>query len=206
MIVIIDYGIEDVQRIGQALEQMNCSYLITADPKQIEDAAGLILVGAGTFGQAMYELEARNLRTVIQQEALHGKPLLGIGVGMQLLFTSSDEHGYHQGLHLLPGHAVRFQEDHLPHVQWSWIHFHYPHKLLRGIKEEKAYFLHSYYVQVVNEEDVLATTENSQHQPVPAIVARNNMIGMQFHPEKSGKLGLQLLHRFTQLAAEKTNA
>jgi imidazole glycerol-phosphate synthase subunit HisH len=202
MIAIIDYGMEDAHHIGQVLEQMNCSCLVTADRKQIEKASGLILAGAGAFGQAMYELEARDLRAVIQQEALHGKPLLGIGLGMQLLFTSSDEQGYHQGLHLLPGHAIRCRgTDPISHMQWKWIHFHYPHKLFHGLKEGEVYFLHSYYVQTVNEEDVIATTDDSH--PIPAIVARNNMIGLQFHPEKSEKLGLQLLKRFTQLVEEK---
>lgn len=121
---------------------------------------------------------------------------------MQLLFTSSDEHGYYQGLDLLPGHVVKFEGDMLiPHMGWNWLSFKHPHPLFRGLSEDYVYFVHSYHVQAANDEDVIATTD--YYQPVTAIVARNQIVGMQFHPEKSGQFGLQLLDRFVQLLKEK---
>jgi imidazole glycerol-phosphate synthase subunit HisH len=198
MIAIIDYGMGNLHSVSKALERCGHTYQITADPAQLAQADGLILPGVGAFGDGMYELAARGLDRAIQQQVREGKPLLGICLGMQLLFTSSDEHGYYQGLNLLPGHVVQFQGDYLiPHMGWNWLDFKHPHPLFRGLEEAHVYFVHSYHVQAANADDVIATTE--YHQDVAAVVARHHVYGMQFHPEKSGELGLQLLDRFVQL-------
>jgi glutamine amidotransferase len=198
MIAVIDYGMGNLHSVTKALERMNYASVVTSDPDEIRRADALILPGVGAFGDAMRELSRRELVSVIKTEARRGKPLLGICLGMQLLFTSSDEHGYHQGLNLLPGHVVRFRGDYqIPHMGWNWLSFKHPHPLFDGCEEDYVYFVHSYHVQAENPEDVIATTD--YHQPVTAIVARNNVIGMQFHPEKSGELGLKLLERFARL-------
>ncbi|SFI63291.1 imidazole glycerol phosphate synthase subunit HisH [Thermoflavimicrobium dichotomicum] len=199
MFAIIDYGMGNLHSVSKALERMGESCIITSDPQVLREADGLILPGVGAFGDAMYELAVRGLDSVIKQEAITGKPILGICLGMQLLFTGSDENGYYEGLNLLPGHVVRFSGDLLvPHMGWNWLSFKHPHPLFRGISEGYVYFVHSYHVQATNPEDVIATTD--YEHPVTAIVNRNNIYGMQFHPEKSGELGLQLLHQFIRLA------
>ncbi|KPC75635.1 imidazole glycerol phosphate synthase [Thermoactinomyces vulgaris] len=199
MIAIIDYGMGNLHSVSKALERLGHTCIITSDPEEIERASGVILPGVGAFGDAMRELEARGLVAAIKKAALGGKPLLGICLGMQLLFTSSDEHGLHQGLNLLPGHVVKFTGDYrIPHMGWNWLSFKFPHPLFRGLEEGHVYFVHSFHVKAANPEDVIATTD--YHQPVTAIINRNQIYGMQFHPEKSGKLGLGLLDRFARIA------
>jgi glutamine amidotransferase len=199
MIVIVDYGMGNLHSVSKALERMGYDSVIASDRETILEADAIILPGVGAFGKAMYELTQRDLAAVIKEAARRNKPVLGICLGMQLLFTSSDEHGYHQGLNLLPGHVVRFEGDYrIPHMGWNWLSFKHPHPLFQGLEEGHDYFAHSYHVQADNPEDVIATTD--YHQTVAAVVTRGNIYGMQFHPEKSGKLGLKLLERFAKLS------
>ncbi|WP_124728363.1 imidazole glycerol phosphate synthase subunit HisH [Staphylospora marina] len=199
MIAIIDYGMGNLYSLEKALERLGHSSVVTSDPDVLRHADLMILPGVGAFGDAMRELEQRELAGAIRREALAGRPLLGICLGMQLLFTGSDEHGFHQGLHLLPGHVVRLEGDFpVPHMGWNWLSFRHPHKLFRGLDEGHVYFVHSYHVRAANEEDVIAVTD--YHGPIAAIVARGNIVGMQFHPEKSGQLGLDLLDRCVRMA------
>lgn len=202
MIAIIDYGLGNVGSISKALEKMGHTCTITDDPEVVQKAEGLILPGIGTFSEAMYVLETKMLASTIKQEVLKGKPILGTGIGMQLLFTSGEENGYHQGLNILPGRVVRFKGDYpVPHMGWNWLMFKHPHFLFRSLKEDYVYFNHSYYVKADNDEDVIATT--NYYQTVAAIVERNHVLGMQFQPEKSGSLGLKLLDRFVQMVKGK---
>ncbi len=199
MIAVIDYGMGNLHSVSKALERMNHAVSVTSDPETIIGADSIILPGVGAFGDAMYELGKRELVTVLKEASRMDKPILGICLGMQLLFTSSDEHGYHQGLNLLPGHVVRFEGDYnIPHMGWNWLSFKHPHPFFRGLKEGHVYFVHSYHVMADNQEDVIATTD--YYQNVAAIVSRRKVYGVQFHPEKSGKLGLQLLGRFARLS------
>ncbi|PTX59632.1 glutamine amidotransferase [Melghirimyces profundicolus] len=202
MIAIIDYGMGNLYSVSRALERMGHRPLITSDPEEIREASGAILPGVGAFGDAMKELKKRGLVDVIRKRALEEKkPLLGICLGMQLLFTGSEEHGYHQGLNLLPGHVVRFEGDfNIPHMGWNGLRFNGPHPLLKGVEEGYAYFVHSYHVLPDNPEDILAVTD--YHGEVTAIVGRNHLYGMQFHPEKSGVTGRKLLERFAALCRE----
>ncbi|KFZ39438.1 MULTISPECIES: imidazole glycerol phosphate synthase subunit HisH [Thermoactinomyces] len=199
MIVIVDYGMGNLHSVSKALERMGYDSVIASDRETILEADAIILPGVGAFGKAMYELTQRDLAAVIKEAARRNKPVLGICLGMQLLFTSSDEHGYHQGLNLLPGHVVRFEGEYrIPHMGWNWLSFKHPHPLFKGLEEGHVYFAHSYHIQADNPEDVIATTD--YHQTVAAVVTRGNIYGMQFHPEKSGKLGLALLERFAKLS------
>ncbi len=199
MIVIVDYGMGNLHSVSKALERMGYDSVIASDRETILEADAIILPGVGAFGKAMYELTQRDLAAVIKEAARRNKPVLGICLGMQLLFTSSDEHGYHQGLNLLPGHVVRFEGEYrIPHMGWNWLSFKHPHPLFKGLEEGHVYFAHSYHIQADNPEDVIASTD--YHQTVAAVVTRGNIYGMQFHPEKSGKLGLALLERFAKLS------
>lgn len=202
MLAVIDYGMGNLYSVSLALERMGYEFQVISDPENIVQAQGLILPGVGAFGDGMYELESRGFAKVIQQEVRKGKPILGISLGMQLLFTSSEEHGYYQGLNLLSGHVVPFQGNYvIPHVGWNWLSFKHPDPLFRGIQEGYVYFAHSYHVQADNSEDVIATTD--YHQTVSAIVARHHVVGMQFHPEKSGELGWKLFDRFARSTLKK---
>jgi glutamine amidotransferase len=183
--------------LSQALLRLEHEYVITDDIETIRKADKMILPGVGAFGDAMEELHKRGLDKVIAAEAIAGKPLLGICLGMQLLFTSSDEHGYYSGLNLLAGHIQRLEVDlPIPHMGWNWVKFRHPHPLFGSLEEGHVYFVHSYHVNAKNDEDIIATTDYQDE--ITAIVARKNIIGMQFHPEKSGPLGIQLLHQFAK--------
>lgn len=202
MIAIVDYGIGDLYSLSKALEALEHRYLVTTYPLEIRKATGIILTGEGAFANGMKGLAEAGVDRLLKEEAFAGKPILGIGLGMQLLFTSSDEGGYHQGLNLLPGHIRKLEtDDMIPHIGWNWLQFKHPHCLYKGLEEGEVYFNHSYYVDVTNKDDVIGTT--NYYQPIPAIVARGNMVGMQFSPEKSGVLGMQLLDRFiTQISCK----
>lgn len=205
MIAIIDYGMGNLYSVSRALERMGYSSQITSDPDDIRRADGVILPGVGAFRDAMIELKQLGLVDVIRAVAWEEKkPLLGICLGMQLLFTGSEEHGYHQGLNLLPGYAVRLEGDfNVPHMGWNELRFRGPHPLLKGVEEGYAYFVHSYHVRADNPEDVVAVTD--YHGTVTAIVGRNHVFGMQFHPEKSGETGRKLLERFAALCQERVS-
>jgi glutamine amidotransferase len=195
VIAIIDYGMGNLHSVSKAVERLGCEMLVTSDPQQILDADGAILPGVGAFGDAMANLRETGLAHTVKEYAASGKPLLGICLGMQLLFTESEEHGLHQGLNLLPGRVVRFQGSYkIPHMGWNELSFIQPSPLFEGVEPGHVYFVHSYHALPEQSSDLLAVTD--YHQPVTAIVGRDSVYGMQFHPEKSGELGMALLKRF----------
>ena len=174
--------------------------LVTGDREELLSADGVILPGVGAFGDAMEQLRQTRLDAVMKEAAAVGKPLLGICLGMQLLFSRSEEHGNHEGLDMLPGSVVRFAggDYKVPHMGWNALQFQKPeHPLLAGLEEGHVYFVHSYHVLPEAQEDLLAVTDYGQ--PVTAIVGRGSVYGMQFHPEKSGELGMSLLRNFLAL-------
>lgn len=200
MIAIIDYGMGNLHSVSSAVERLGYRAVVTSDEKEIMAAAGAILPGVGAFGDAMRFLRETGLQDAVIRYAQSGKPLLGICLGMQLLFTESEEHGQHGGLNLLPGQVVRFRGPvKVPHMGWNRLHFHRESPLFAGLEEGHVYFVHSYRVQAGEERDVLATTEYDG--PVTAIVGRGNVYGMQFHPEKSGAVGMKLLGNFLEQCA-----
>lgn len=202
MIAIIDYGMGNLHSVSKALERLGCEAVVTSSPEEILAADGAILPGVGAFGDAMRNLRETGLDAVVKQFAATGKPLLGICLGMQLLFDESDEHGTHDGLGLLPGRVVRFQGDYkVPHMGWNELAFtQEQNPLFEGLEPGHVYFVHSYHALPERREDLLATTD--YYQPVTAIVGRGSVYGMQFHPEKSGELGMALLGRFAALVGE----
>lgn len=198
MIAIIDYGMGNLHSVSKAVERLGFEAVITSDEQQIMAADGAILPGVGAFGDAMEHLRESQLDGTVKRFAGTGKPLLGICLGMQLLFSRSEEHGSHDGLNLLPGSVVRFQGSYkVPHMGWNRLQILQPSPLFKGIEEGHVYFVHSFHVQPEHPSDLLATTD--YYQQVTAIVGRNNVYGMQFHPEKSGSIGMQLLGNFLEL-------
>lgn len=200
MIAIIDYGMGNLHSVSKAVERLGYEAVVTGDPEQILAAEGAILPGVGAFGDAMEHLRESGLDEVVKQYAASGKPMIGICLGMQLLFSSSEEHGQHEGLGLLPGTVVRFRGDYkVPHMGWNRLSYKMSESpIFKGIEEGHVYFVHSYHAKPERESDLLAVTD--YYQPVTAIVGRDNVYGMQFHPEKSGDIGMKLLGNFLKLS------
>ncbi|MBW5448988.1 imidazole glycerol phosphate synthase subunit HisH [Cohnella sp. CFH 77786] len=202
MIAIFDYGMGNLHSVSKAIERLGYEAVVTSDPRVIMEADGAVLPGVGAFGDAMANLRESGLEEVVKRYAGSGKPLLGICLGMQLLFSESEEHGRHEGLNLLPGRVVRFQGDYkVPHMGWNDLEFLQPSPLFEGLEPGHVYFVHSYHALPERQEDLLAVTD--YHQPVTAIVGRGSVYGMQFHPEKSGELGTALLRRFLEMTARR---
>ncbi|NTZ20509.1 imidazole glycerol phosphate synthase subunit HisH [Paenibacillus sp. JMULE4] len=205
MIAIIDYGMGNLHSVRSAVERLGYSALVTADERELLDSEGAILPGVGAFGDAMEHLRNAGLDEAVKRYAQSGKPLMGICLGMQLLFSRSEEYGVHEGLNLLPGEVVRFQGSFkVPHMGWNKLSFKQSNPLLQGLEEGHVYFVHSYHVLPERKEDLLATTD--YHQEVTAIVGRGNVYGMQFHPEKSGAVGMRLLGNFLNMCVKKQAA
>ena len=202
MIGIIDYGMGNLYSLSKALERLGYEYEFVSRPERLQEYAGLILPGVGAFGDAIDNIRELDLEAAIHEYAGAGRPILGICLGMQLLFEKSEEHGEHRGLALLQGEVVRFRGAYkVPHMGWNQLQLQKGHPLLDGVEEgEYAYFVHSYHVRVQNQDDLLATTD--YHQQVTAIVGQGSVYGMQFHPEKSGETGMRLLRNFAAQCEE----
>ncbi|WP_421381344.1 imidazole glycerol phosphate synthase subunit HisH [Bacillus salacetis] len=205
MIGIVDYGMGNLFSVGKALERLDVPYFISEDVKELEKADGLLLPGVGSFRDAMTLLKRQELTGFIKKYAGSGKPLLGICLGMQLLYEESEENGTTEGLGLLKGRIIRIprqtQEMKIPHMGWNKLRFVNNSPLLEGLVEEHVYFVHSYYVSEPDSGHVTATAEYGVE--VPAIAGKDNIFGMQFHPEKSSDLGMKLLRNFTKLVQER---
>lgn len=199
-IAIVDYGMGNLHSVSKAVERLGYEPLVTGEREEILAADGIILPGVGAFGDAMEQLRETSLDSVMKDAAESGKPLLGICLGMQLLFSRSEEHGKFEGLDILPGSVVRFTggDYKVPHMGWNSLQFEKrEHPLFAGLEEGHVYFVHSYHVLPEVQADLLAVTDYGQ--PVTAIVGRGSVYGMQFHPEKSGDLGMSLLRNFLAL-------
>lgn len=201
-IAIVDYGMGNLHSVSKAVERLGYTALVTGNEQEILGASGVILPGVGAFGDAMQHLRETKLDTVVKQVSENGIPLLGICLGMQLLFSRSEEYGNHEGLGILPGDVVRFEERaeyKVPHMGWNELEFKQQDSpLFDGLEEGHVYFVHSYHVKPEVESNLLAVTDYGY--PVTAIVGQGSVYGMQFHPEKSGELGMQLLNNFLRLA------
>lgn len=205
MIGIIDYGMGNLFSVEKALERLEVPSFISGNRDDLLKAEGLILPGVGSFKDGMNLLNETGLTSLIKESIQQGKPFLGICLGMQLLFEESEENGDTKGLQILPGYVRRFsgvrtdgKPYKVPHMGWNRLKFINSSAILQGIKEDYAYFVHSYYVDTVDKEVVLAKCVY-EGENVPAIVGKENVFGMQFHPEKSSALGIALLQNFTEL-------
>ncbi|PLR99123.1 imidazole glycerol phosphate synthase subunit HisH [Bacillus sp. T33-2] len=207
MIGIIDYGMGNLFSVSKALERLDVPYFISENLGELMQADALILPGVGSFRDAMERLDQSGLADMVREYAALGKPLLGICLGMQLLFEESEENGLSKGLGLLTGRVQRFpgvtaegEVYKVPHMGWNRLSYLNDSPLLNDINEDFVYFVHSYYVATDDREALIAVSRYDVE--VPAIVGKNNIFGMQFHPEKSGGLGMELLRNFTGLAAK----
>lgn len=201
MIAIIDYDAGNLKSVEKALEYLGEECKITRDIREIEEAEKVILPGVGAFEDAMGKLEKYHLVEVIQRVVEKGTPFLGICLGLQLMFESSEEGPGVKGLGLLPGKIVEFPKTEgykIPHMGWNSLKIKEGATLFRGIPQDSyVYFVHSFYLEAEEENDVAATTEYIT--TVHASVERGNVFACQFHPEKSGDVGLQILRNFCQV-------
>ena len=198
--VIIDYGMGNLRSVEKAVEAVGGRPLISGHPETVRQAERLILPGVGAFGDAMANLRRDGLDGAIRDASGAGKPLLGLCLGLQLLFTESDEFGTHQGLNLIPGKVRKFQDPGLrvPHVGWNQIEGSRPDRLLEGIAEGSYfYFVHSYFVEPDRSEDILRWTDYGRR--FCSIACRGKVWGAQFHPEKSQDSGKRLLRNFLSI-------
>ena len=199
MIVIIDYGVGNLFSLRSSFQKIGVEPTVTSDPAAIAAADKLILPGVGAFADAAAKLRQSGLDTLIRQQAAQVKPILGICLGMQLLFEKSYEYGEHEGLGLLKGSGVPMEgvipeNLKIPHIGWNALHFQKGSRLLRYINEtDCVYFVHSYFATQC-EDSVIATAEYGKE--LTAAVEKGNVMGCQFHPEKSGEVGLKILRAF----------
>ena len=202
MVAIVDYGVGNLFSLRSSLAFIGADAVVTSDPCVLKTADKIILPGVGAFGDAAAKLRESRLGAVVVEEAGKGKPILGICLGMQLLLEKSYEYGEHEGLALIPG-EIRPIADvipadlKIPHIGWNALHFgEEKHPLFRYIGEgDHVYFVHSYYGANC-EKSVIATAEYGA--PLTAAVAKGNVMGCQFHPEKSGAVGLAILRAFCE--------
>ena len=211
MIGLIDYGISNLRSVQKAFAHLGVDVTLVDTPDQLARAERLILPGVGAFRAGMDGLRSRGLIEPIKQAVAAGKPLIGICLGMQLLFESSDELGDTLGLGLLPGHVTKIKMQDvshalrithhalkIPHMGWNQLDLVKEHSLVNGVElGAYAYFVHSYAVYPEHTDIVIATTEYGG--PFASIVGRGNICGLQFHPEKSQAVGLRLLENFLTL-------
>jgi len=200
MIAIINYGVGNLRSVEKAFQAVGANAIVTADREVIRDAAKIVLPGDGAFGECAISLRESKMDELVLDAVEASKPLLGLCVGLQLLFDEGHEFGVHKGLSLLRGRVVRFPETGLrvPQIGWNQIEEVKDHSLLAGLENGTYfYFVHSYYVEADNEADVIARTEYGIHYP--SICAHGTVCGVQFHPEKSQDAGLKLLANFAAL-------
>lgn len=203
MIAVVDYGIGNVRSVLNALEYIGAQAVMTRDPGELSRADGLVLPGVGAFGEGMRRLNVHNLCEPLNSLAGAGRPLLGICLGFQMLMRSSAEQGLHEGLGLMDHEVVRLPVDaRLPHIGWSRVSIAgdapTPSKLLAGLDGELFYFVHSYGV-VKPAGPLVAGIAAYAGCEIAALVEHGNVFGTQFHPEKSGEAGLQMLRNFRSL-------
>ncbi|MDR2356889.1 MAG: imidazole glycerol phosphate synthase subunit HisH [Oscillospiraceae bacterium] len=205
MIAIIDYGVGNLFSLKSSLNYIGRDAVVTGDPGEIDRCASVILPGVGAFGDAAGKLRAGGLHKVILEQARSGKPLLGICLGMQLLFERGFEYGEHAGLGLIPGEVTPIESVipkgyKTPHIGWNGLDFppgEPVSPIFKYINEgDNVYFVHSYHASGC-EESVVASADYGA--PLTAAVARGNVYGTQFHPEKSGAVGLNILRAFCEL-------
>ncbi len=202
MIAIIDYGVGNLFSLRSSLKEIGAEAVVTSDEKVIAEADRIILPGVGAFEDAARKLRESGMAEVVKREAAAGKPMMGICLGMQLMFDVGYEYGVHEGLGLIRG-SVRPIADvipegyKIPHIGWNLLKFKKESPLFKYIKEDDyVYFVHSYYAAECDD-SVIAVTEYGAE--LTAAVANGNVYGCQFHPEKSGEVGMKILKAFVEL-------
>lgn len=196
---IIDYDAGNLANVVRAATRAGLDVVVTRNPAEIRDASALVLPGVGAMKDAMDHLNGYGLTGIIQEEVKKGKKLAGICLGMQALYDVSEENGHIPALGLLSGRIVRFPEGKLkvPHMGWNELVIQRPHEVLEGLAPHSyVYFVHSYYKTPGHTEDVIASADYGV--TVPAVVGKDNVLGFQFHPEKSGPVGMAIWERLAK--------
>lgn len=195
-IAIIDYGVGNLRSVEKAFTSQEIPALVTRDETLLRQADKLVLLGVGAFGYAMESLRQLGFDRLVIEAAEAGKPVIGICVGLQMMFEEGHEFGVHRGLGLLPGRVVKFPSGmRVPHVGWNQVEFKQSSPVFSGLRDQSFfYFVHSFYVETTDRSCVLGETQ--YEQTFPSICGRGNVLGVQFHPEKSQAAGLQLLKNF----------
>ncbi|PFM66431.1 imidazole glycerol phosphate synthase subunit HisH [Bacillus cereus] len=198
MIAIIDYGMGNIRSVEQALKYIGAEYIVTDDIEEILRSDGVILPGVGAFPKAMDVLEKKDLVYVLKEVGNSGKPLLGICLGMQLLFEKSEELQNCNGLNLLPGVIRKLKVPYkIPHMGWNELKKEGEISLWNGVEDGSfVYYVHSYYADCPNE---IVYGASEYGVKVPGFVVKGNIFGAQFHPEKSGEIGMQMLKNFKEV-------
>jgi glutamine amidotransferase len=203
MVAIIDYGVGNLRSVEKALQAVGAAATVTGDAGLIREADRIVLPGVGAFGECSRRLRESGMDGLVIEAAEQGKPVLGLCVGLQLMFDEGHEFGVHPGLGLMRGRVVRFPEDgpRVPQIGWNQIEEARRHPLIEGI-EDRAYFyfVHSFHVEADDLDDVIATTEYGLR--FPSICGRGSVCGVQFHPEKSQDAGLRLLKNFSSFSPD----
>jgi len=197
-VAIIDYGVGNLRSVEKAFRAGGAEAAVTSDEGELRRADKLVLPGVGAFRACMSALAGRGFDRLVRERVAEGTPLIGVCVGMQMLFEESEEFGRAPGLGLLRGGVRRFPPETLvPQVGWNQVSWRRGHPLSEGLDEDTFfYFVHSFYCEAADEADVLGTTEYAG--PYASVVARGNVCGVQFHPEKSQAAGLRLLRNFAE--------
>lgn len=201
MVAIIDYGAGNLHSVKNALDFLGYECEITADSEKILSADKVILPGVGSFGDAMAQMNKCGLTDTVKKAAVSGKPFLGICLGLQLLFNSSEESPDAEGLGIISGKVVKmkkYDDIKIPHMGWNSITLPKESKILKGLgKDAFVYFVHSYYICPENSDVISAYTEYGEK--IGVAVERDNLFAVQFHPEKSGDVGMTILKNFLSL-------
>lgn len=200
MIAIINYGMGNLRSVQAGLEHVGQAAFITDDPKKVADAPAVVLPGVGAFGDAIERLKSTGLDDAFRESVESGKPCLGICLGLQLLFTESEEGGIYRGLDIIPGKVIRFTNQlKVPHMGWNQLNIKRPDAPIFSDVPEGSYmyFVHSYYVKPDNDDVIAATTDYGID--FTSMIAKDNLFATQFHPEKSQTIGLRLLKNFGSL-------
>jgi len=206
-VVVVDYGLGNLRSVTRGLERAGAGVTLSSDPAEFDDADGIVLPGVGAFSEGMDN--AGPFRDALEEQAAAGTPLFGICLGMQMLLTTSEEadhagQGDAEGLDRIPGRNVRFSRDQtVPHMGWNELDVQRDHPLVEGVDGAHAYFVHSYYAVPDDDAAIVATTDYGTD--FASIVANEagNVFGTQFHPEKSGETGLQILRNYVDYCVDQ---
>ena len=200
MIAVLEYGMGNVRSVAKALEHVGAEPVLTSDHERVREAAAIVLPGVGAMPKAMERVRALGLDELLRERVEAGVPVLGLCMGMQLLFESTEEHGGAEGIGLLKGRIARLQAPRVPHIGWNPVSWRRSSALIEGLPDPCAFYhANSFAPQPANEEDVLGTAEYGKE--FVSVVERRPVYGLQSHPEKSGPDGLQLLRNFLRIAA-----
>ncbi|MBX3277128.1 MAG: imidazole glycerol phosphate synthase subunit HisH [Acidobacteria bacterium] len=198
-VAIIDYGVGNLRSVEKAFTSQGIDAAISSDIDALQRAERLVLPGVGAFAACMNGLRERGFDRLVCKAAAEGKPIIGLCVGLQMLFEEGREFGVHRGLGLLPGRVVRFPEGvHVPHVGWNQVSIKQSHPIFSELPDESFfYFVHSYHVETDDASCVMGETEYALRYP--SVCGRGSLLGVQFHPEKSQTAGLKLLKNFAEM-------